>query len=107
MADGRKNNGAKKGENRGQGRKRKADEVKIIEMMDAVGTPEEAWSALWLKVQDGDANAIKTWLEYRFGKPKQKVDVTTDDMPLTSPEIVLNVAPIVTPLASNENDAES
>jgi hypothetical protein len=73
--DGRTNNG---GSRIGAGRKPKADEIKLIEQMDAIAAPSEAWAALWGKVQDGDTQAIKTWLEYRFGKPKQQLDVTTD-----------------------------
>lgn len=61
----------------GAGRKPKADEIKLIEQMDAVAVPEEAWRALWAKCQEGDTQAIKTWLNYRFGMPKQSVDVTT------------------------------
>lgn len=61
----------------GAGRKPKADEIKIIEQMDAVAVPEDAWRALWVKCQEGDTQAIKTWLNYRFGMPKQSVDVTT------------------------------
>jgi hypothetical protein len=73
--DGRTNNG---GARHGAGRKPKADEIKLIEQMDAIAAPSEAWAALWGKVQEGDTQAIKTWLEYRFGKPKQQLDVTTD-----------------------------
>ena len=62
----------------GAGRKPKADEIKIIESMDAVAVPEEAWKALWARCKDGDTQAIKTWLNYRFGMPKQSVDVTTN-----------------------------
>lgn len=61
----------------GAGRKRKAEEIHIIEAMDAVAVPEEAWKALWARCQDGDTQAIKTWLNYRFGMPKQSVDITT------------------------------
>lgn len=61
----------------GAGRKPKADEIKLIEQMDAVAVPEDAWRALWAKCQEGDTQAIKTWLNYRFGMPKQSVDVTT------------------------------
>jgi acetylornithine deacetylase/succinyl-diaminopimelate desuccinylase-like protein len=74
--DGRRNNKGTPG-NKG-GRPPKADEIKLIEQMDAIAAPSEAWAALWAKVQDGDTQAIKTWLEYRFGKPKQQLDVTTD-----------------------------
>ena len=72
------------GSRRGAGRKPKADEIKLIEQMDAIAAPSEAWAALWGKVQEGDTQAIKTWLEYRFGKPKQQLDVTTDGEKLNS-----------------------
>jgi hypothetical protein len=54
------------------GRPPKADEIKIIEQMDAVAVPEDAWRALWAKCEEGDTQAIKTWLNYRFGMPVQK-----------------------------------
>jgi hypothetical protein len=74
MADGRKNNGGHSTKGFA-GRKPKADEIKIIEQMDAIAAPLEAWQALWLKVQEGDTQAIKTWLAYRFGQPKQVTDI--------------------------------
>ena len=72
MADGRKNNGG----NKNAGRKPKADEIKLIEQMDAVLAPIEAWQALATKVESGDVNATKTWLSYRYGMPKQIVEQT-------------------------------
>jgi hypothetical protein len=74
MADGRKNNGGHKT----AGRKPKADEIKLIEQMDAVAVPETVWKMLYAKVIDGDTQAIKTWLQYRYGMPKQTVEQTTD-----------------------------
>jgi hypothetical protein len=74
--DGRANNGGHS--TKGQaGRPSKADEIKIIESMDAVAVPEKAWKALWAKCEGGDTQAIKTWLNYRFGMPKQSLDYTT------------------------------
>jgi NADPH-dependent ferric siderophore reductase len=67
------------------GRKPKADEIAIIEQMDAVAVPEEAWRALWGKCEEGDTQAIKTWLNYRFGMPKQNIDVTTQGGKITPP----------------------
>lgn len=72
MADGRKNNGG----NKNAGRKPKADEIKLIEQMDAVLVPLDVWQALALKVENGDVNATKTWLSYRYGMPKQMVEQT-------------------------------
>ena len=44
--------------------------------MDATLAPQEAWDQLSELVREGDKYAIKTWLEYRFGKPKETKDVT-------------------------------
>lgn len=70
--DGRKNNKGQTGARNGGGRPKKADEIKIIEQMDSIAVPEDAWRALWVKCQEGDTQAIKTWLNYRFGMPVQK-----------------------------------
>jgi hypothetical protein len=69
----------------GAGRKPKADEIKLIEQMDAIAAPEEAWEALWNLCKVGDASAIKTWLNYRFGMPKQKIDMDIDGQIVTPP----------------------
>ena len=71
--DKRKNNG---GHPTNGGRKPKIDEIKLIETMDAVLAPVSAWTALSLKVEEGDVQAIKTWLGYRYGLPKQIVEQT-------------------------------
>jgi hypothetical protein len=73
MEDGRKNNG---GAREGAGRRPKADEIKVIEQMDAVMVPEEVWQSLAKLVRARDTTAIKTWLQYRFGMPKQIIEQT-------------------------------
>lgn len=86
--DGRKNNGG----NKNAGRKPKIDEIKLIEQMDAVLAPIEAWQALAAKVESGDVQAQKTWLSYRYGMPKQIVEQTNiniEEKDLTSEEIKL------------------
>ena len=77
MADGRKNNGSKKGGNPGAGRPAKADEIRIIEAMDAALAPAIVWKSLANKVKEGDGQCIKTWLSYRYGMPKQTIDQNT------------------------------
>jgi hypothetical protein len=86
MPDGRKSNG---GARQGAGRKPKADEIKLIEQMDAIAAPELAWKALWNKCQEGDVQAVKTWLGYRYGMPKQAVDstVTVKEFPVPIIEV--------------------
>jgi hypothetical protein len=89
MADGRKNNGGHSTKGYA-GRPKKVDEIAMIERMDAVLAPEEAWIALANKVNEGDTGAIKTWLEYRYGKPKQSVDVTSggESLPILAVQVV-------------------
>lgn len=77
MADGRKNNGGHSTKGRA-GRKPKANEIKMIEAMDATLAPIEVWQKLAVRVNEGSDTAIKTWLSYRYGQPKQSMDHTTD-----------------------------
>ena len=76
-SDGRKNNGGHSTKGYA-GRKPKADEIKLIEQMDAVAVPEHIWRKLYERCDEGDVAAIKTWLSYRFGMPKQNVDLKSD-----------------------------
>ena len=71
--DGRKNNGGHKT----AGRKSKADEQQLIEKL----TPLEpaALSALKEGLEDEQAWAVKLFMEYRYGKPKQIVEQTNID----------------------------
>ena len=76
-----KNGGARAG----AGRKPKIQEIKIIEQMDAISIPNEIWNALLYKCQQGDTNAIKLWLSYRFGLPKQQIDITSNGEKIAPP----------------------
>ncbi len=73
--DGRINNGAKAGENRGQGRKPKATELELIERLSPLDSI--AFEALEKGVKAGEFNFIKLYMEYRYGKPKQQLDIKT------------------------------
>lgn len=74
------------GARKGAGRKPKADEIKLAEQMDAILVPEKVWQALSFKVIDGDVQALKTWLSYRYGLPKQTVEQTNFTASDLSPE---------------------
>jgi len=69
----------------GAGRKPKIEEIKIIEQMDAICVPEQIWNALLMKCSQGDTNALKLWLSYRFGLPKQQIDVTSNGEKIAPP----------------------
>ena len=76
-----KNGGARPG----AGRKPKIQEIKIIEQMDAICVPEKIWSALLMKCSQGDTQALKLWLSYRFGLPKQQIDITSNGEKIAPP----------------------
>jgi hypothetical protein len=59
------------------GRMKKDEVLSLIETMDAVCVPETVWLKLSEKVVDGDTNAMKVWLQYRYGMPKQVIDQNT------------------------------
>ena len=67
------------------GRPPKILEVKLIEQMDRICVPEKIWEALLYKCQEGDTAALKLWLSYRFGMPKQQIDVTTNGENIAPP----------------------
>lgn len=69
----------------GAGRKPKIQEIKVIEQMDAVSVPSVIWEALLQKCKEGDTSALKLWLSYRFGMPKQQLDITTNGESIAPP----------------------
>ena len=86
------------GKRKNAGRKPKADEIKLIETMDAVTAPIEVWERLYSKVLEEDVSAIRTWLSYRYGMPRQMIDHTTDG------EKLQQTIPIVLPNGKTLND---
>ena len=69
----------------GAGRKPKIQEIKIIEQMDAICVPDQIWNALLMKCSQGDTQALKLWLSYRFGLPKQQIDITSNGENIAPP----------------------
>jgi hypothetical protein len=67
------------------GRPPKIQEVKLIEQMDALCVPDQIWKALLYKCEQGDTQALKLWLSYRFGLPKQQIDVTSNGEKIAPP----------------------
>ena len=80
--DNRANNGGKR---EGAGRKPKAEEQKLIESLTPMN--KVALEALETCVKDKQGWAVKLYFEYFYGKPQQKVDVTTNDESLNVPLI--------------------
>lgn len=79
-----------KKENRGgprpnSGRPPKIQEIKLVEQMDRICVPDKIWNALLMKCSQGDTAALKLWLSYRFGLPKQQIDITTNGENIAPP----------------------
>ena len=81
--DGRKNNKGTKG-NRG-GRPSKAEEQKLIEKLTPFN--DLALKALQEGLEKKEQWSVKLYFEYFYGKPQQRVDVTTNDDSLHLPLI--------------------
>ncbi len=75
--DGRKNNSGTIG-NKG-GRPKKADELKLIEKLDNLIDNDEVIKTLGKQILKGDSRAMSLYFGYRYGKPKESVDITSSD----------------------------
>ncbi len=70
--DGRKKNG---GVRKGAGRPRKADEAKLIEKLDSIIDQNKVIGILADLISEGDRRALTLYFQYRYGQPKQQVDM--------------------------------
>lgn len=72
------------GKREGAGRRSKADEIKLIERIDNVIDQDKAMQKLGELVMDGNMQAVKLYFEYRYGKPKESIDLNTTGENLVS-----------------------
>lgn len=71
----------KGGKRAGAGRKSKAEELGLNDLMDSIGPTENVLKRLYsLAVDQYEPNqeAIKLWMGYKFGTPKQSVNVDSN-----------------------------
>ena len=80
--DKRANNGGKR---EGAGRKGKAEEQKLIENLTPMSSI--ALESLQKGLEGKEQWAVKLFFEYFYGKPQQRVDVTTNFESLNIPII--------------------
>jgi len=83
MPDGRKNNGAKKGENRGQGRKSKAKEEQVRRLGLAAitkiyGSVDKYYEHIATQSKESFPH-LKLLQEYVFGKPKEVIEMQDEE----------------------------
>ena len=82
IMDKRINNG---GARKGAGRKPKADEQRLIENLTPMN--EKALKSLEQGIDKKEQWAVKLFFEYFYGKPQQRVDVTSNDESINMPLI--------------------
>jgi len=85
--DGRKNNGGHSTKGFA-GRKPKDEEGKLIERLDAIIDSDDAIRVLGGKIKDGDMRAIQLYFNYRFGKPKESVTLSSDGLNINFKELL-------------------
>ena len=73
--DKRVNNG---GAREGAGRKPKSDELKLVEALDKHIDHEEVFDTLHGLIKEGNIRAIQLYMNYRHGKPKESVTLSSD-----------------------------
>ena len=76
--DNRKNNGGHSTKGFA-GRPKKEDELKLIEKLDALIDNDEVIKTLGKQVLKGDSRAMSLYFGYRYGKPKESVDITSSE----------------------------
>lgn len=68
------------------GRKSKADELKIIESLDLNIDPDKAFKKLGKLIDDENLQAIRLYLSYRYGRPKEiQAEHDSDDKYIFKP----------------------
>ena len=65
------------GNRQGSGRKSKAHEQKLVEKLDNVIEEYEVLETLKQLIINGDLRAVQLYFNYRYGKPKDSVDLNT------------------------------
>lgn len=77
---------ARGGARPGAGRPPKADEEELQLKLSKLD--DDAFTALEAGVQEGNYKFVRLFFEYRFGKPKEKLDVTTNGESISAIKIV-------------------
>ena len=76
--DNRKNNGGHSTKGFA-GRPKKEDELKLIEKLDNLIDNDEVIKTLGTQILKGDSRAMNLYFGYRYGKPKESVDISSSE----------------------------
>lgn len=83
--DNRTNNG---GAREGAGRKPKTEELQLVEALDKHIDQEEVYKTLQKLIKDGNIRAIQLYMNYRHGKPKENVTLSSDGFNINFKELI-------------------
>ena len=70
------------GRRKNAGRKPKSDELKLISKLDHLIEQDKPILKLGELIKSGNVAALKLYFEYRYGKPKDSIDITSGDEPI-------------------------
>jgi len=85
------------GHRNGAGRKPKASEQKLIERLNNIIDEDEVLQVLKQLIKDGDLRAVQLYFNYRYGKPKDTMDLNT-----TGEGIGINFKDLITAIKKND-----
>ena len=63
----------------GAGRPKKVDEEKLIEKLDSIISNDDVIKKLGEMILKGDGRAMNLYFGYRYGKPKESVDINSSE----------------------------
>ena len=72
------------------GRKSKAEEQKLIERLTPMA--DKAHQKLHEAIERGDQWAVRLFFEYYYGKPFQRMDITTNDQSISQPPVITTLS---------------
>ena len=76
------------GAREGAGRKPKTEELKLIESLDKHIDQEEVFDTLHGLIKEGNIRAIQLYMNYRHGKPKENVTLSSDGFNINFKELI-------------------
>jgi hypothetical protein len=77
------------GKREGSGRKSKAEEYNLVEQLDNIIDPTYVIEKMFTHIQGGSEKMLELYMGYRFGKPKQQADITTNGDSIKQPPILI------------------
>ena len=65
--------------NSNSGRPKKSNEQELISKLDNIITVDAAVQKLAQLIDEGNFNALKLYMHYRYGQPQKRIEISTQD----------------------------